>query len=78
MPTSYTQININDLLPSPYQIRDNDNLDLDDLTASISQDGAHNPIRVRPFETKYQVISGHRRLSASKQAGLKAIWCLVQ
>lgn len=47
---------------------------LEQLTQSLLDDGQWHPIIVRPIEGgKYQLISGHYRLQASKKAGLSEI-----
>jgi ParB family chromosome partitioning protein len=49
------------------------------LSQSLLQDGQWNPIIVRPKENgRYEVISGHYRLQASKEAGLKEIEATVR
>lgn len=50
--------------------------DLKDLTASIKEKGILEPILVRPFQGRYEIIAGERRYRASKNAGLKEIPCI--
>jgi len=55
--------------------------DLDDLAASIAEQGILEPLVVAPTgHTKqpYLLIAGHRRLAAAKQAGLKQVPVVVR
>lgn len=63
-----------------FEIRDElDEEYLDQLTKSIVEDGQWDPIIVRPINGgRYQIISGHYRLQASKKAGLKEIEATVR
>ena len=60
---------------NPFQPRTSFNEEtLNELTSSIKELGIIQPITVRKLEyNKYQLISGERRLRASKLAGLKTI-----
>ncbi len=49
-----------------------------DLAANIKANGLINPITVRPRAGRYEVVAGHRRLSACKIAGLIKIQCVVR
>ena len=51
---------------------------LDELAASIQERGVLEPIVVRPFEGKYQIVMGERRFRACKIAGLAAIPALIK
>lgn len=68
-------ITIKKIDPSARQPR-NQLGDLKDLTASIKEKGILEPILVRPFEGRYEIIAGERRYRASKMAGLKEIPCI--
>jgi ParB family chromosome partitioning protein len=35
-------------------------------------------IHVRPMDGRYQILSGHHRKAAAKQAGLSTVWCWVE
>lgn len=48
-----------------------------DLVASIRQIGIIEPLVVRAVGEKYQVIAGHRRLTAAKIAQLTTVPCVV-
>ena len=49
-----------------------------DLAENIKQNGLINPITVRPVGNRFEVVAGHRRLSACKIAGLIKIQCNVR
>lgn len=68
-------INISDVETNPYQPRTEfDQVALSELSESIKVQGLIQPITVRQkLEGGYQLISGERRLRASKLAGLTEI-----
>ncbi|RZL51074.1 MAG: ParB/RepB/Spo0J family partition protein [Pedobacter sp.] len=71
---SISEVNINDIETNPYQPRTEfDQVALNELSESIKVQGLIQPITVRKHGNKYQLISGERRLRASKLAGLKNI-----
>lgn len=49
-----------------------------ELADNIKQNGLINPITVRPIGDRYEVVAGHRRLSACKIAGIIRIKCVVR
>jgi ParB family transcriptional regulator, chromosome partitioning protein len=60
--------------PNPYQPRaDFDPVALDELRRSIQEKGVIQPVTVRRVEGGYQLISGERRVRASRDAGLERI-----
>lgn len=60
----------------PYKVVENE--EMNNLTQSIKENGILSPLIVRPIENgKYEIVSGHRRLFAGKQAGLKKITAIV-
>lgn len=60
----------------PYKVVENE--EMNNLTQSINENGILSPIIVRPIENgEYEIISGHRRLFAGKQAGLTKIPAMV-
>ncbi|MFZ7119736.1 MAG: nucleoid occlusion protein [Eubacteriaceae bacterium] len=65
--------------PNPYQPRTKfSNTSLEELAQSIKEYGVLQPINVRKFsDTTYELISGERRLRASKIAGLTKIPAVV-
>jgi ParB family chromosome partitioning protein len=66
---------LNDIVVNPFQPRvDFDDDRLEDLAQSIKVHGLIQPITLRQTdEKKYQLISGERRLRASKMAGLTQV-----
>ncbi|SOE24135.1 chromosome partitioning protein, ParB family [Spirosomataceae bacterium TFI 002] len=70
-----SDILLSDIEVNPFQPRKQfDKLALMELSQSIRQQGIIQPITVRSIgDGKYQLISGERRLQASKLAGLKSI-----
>jgi ParB family transcriptional regulator, chromosome partitioning protein len=72
------QIHVDLIERNPFQPRQEfDSQGLKELADSIRQQGVLQSILVRPFEDRYQLIAGERRLLASKQAGLETIPCRV-
>ena len=68
---------IEDFPNHPFKVNHDESLNK--LSESIKENGVIIPIIVRRIgENKYQVISGHRRKEASKQAGLKEISAIVE
>ena len=74
-----TYIEIEKLKPfenHPYHVKDDD--EMMNLTESIKENGILSPLIVRPIENgEYGIISGHRRLFASKRAGLTEVPALI-
>lgn len=69
------EIDIDYIETNPFQPRnDFDEAALNDLAKSIKAQGVIQPVTVRKMgRDKYQLISGERRLRASRMAGLKKI-----
>ena len=62
----------------PYKVQDNEEMDA--LAESIKAHGIVSPIIVRPLENttdEYEIISGHRRVMASRKAGITEVPALV-
>ena len=62
----------------PYKVQDNE--EMESLTESIKAHGVVSPIIVRPLENttdEYEIISGHRRVMASRKAGIEEVPALV-
>lgn len=74
------ELDVEAVRPNPYQPRkDFDEVALDELAASIRQLGIVQPITVRAMgDGMYELISGERRLRASRRAGLKRIPAYVR
>lgn len=71
------------LIPHPQNPR-KDLGNLDELTASIKENGIYQNLTVIPVneavpgeEPKYMVVIGHRRLEAAKRAGLQEVPCAI-
>lgn len=73
-------IPVDSIIANPYQPRqDFDELALGELADSIRQQGIIQPVTVRMSENgSYQLISGERRLKASKMIGLEMIPAYVR
>jgi ParB family transcriptional regulator, chromosome partitioning protein len=72
-------VRVEDVSPNPYQARTVWNEeDLRVLSESIKANGVIQPILVRPFQGRYQLIAGERRLRATKLAGISTIPALVR
>lgn len=76
---SLQQLPLDSIGPNPYQARTVWNEeDLVELTESIRANGIIQPIIVRPFQGRYQLIAGERRFRAAQMASLQAIPALVR
>ena len=75
IPGNVSEIPISSIETNPYQPRTHfDLVALEELSESIKVQGIIQPITVRKLnDTSYQLISGERRLQASKLAGLETI-----
>ena len=74
-----TFIPLNDIFRSPYQPRKAFNEEeMAELSRSVQNYGIIQPIIVRPFENKYQIVAGERRFRACKMLGLKEIPAIIQ
>lgn len=68
---------IDDFPKHPFKVIDNE--DMKQMAESISENGVLVPTLVRPKEnSKYEMISGHRRKFPSELAGLETIPCIVR
>ena len=62
----------------PYKVQDNEEMEA--LAESIKEHGIVSPVIVRPLENttdEYEIISGHRRVIASRKAGITEVPALV-
>ncbi len=76
---SLVDVRVDEVSPNPYQARTVwKDEDLHELAESIKANGVIQPILVRPFQGRYQLIAGERRLRATKVAGLTTIPALVR
>jgi len=69
------KIDISKIDEGRFAIREDLNIEyVKQLSQSLSEDGQWNPIIVRPKQDgRYELIAGHYRLQASKEAGLQEI-----
>jgi ParB family chromosome partitioning protein len=70
-------IPIEDIDPNPDQPRQAIG-DLSELIASVREKGVLEPILVRSFDGRFQIIAGERRFRAALEAGLDEIPCIVR
>ena len=62
----------------PYKVQDNE--EMESLVESIKEHGIVSPVIVRPLENttdEYEIISGHRRVMASRKAGITEVPALI-
>ena len=65
--------------PNPFQPRRSlDEIKIDELTASIRDNGILEPLLVRLKQDKYELIAGGRRLQAAVKAGLREVPVVVR
>lgn len=66
------------ILPNPHQPRKMfPSNEIAALAESISQNGILQPLSVRRFKDKYELIAGERRLRAAKLCGFTSVPCIV-
>lgn len=74
-----TMVNIADIVPHPNQPRRQFKEEqLNELAHSIAQHGVIQPIVLRPFQGKYQLVAGERRWRAAQRARLHQIPAVVR
>lgn len=67
-------IAVDNVLPNPFQPREHFDAEaLEELKASIAEKGLVQPITVRRYDGRYQLIAGERRLRAVRELGLSTI-----
>ena len=61
----------------PFKVKDDD--EMNTLIESIQTQGVLSPLIVRPIENtdEYEVVSGHRRLHAAREAGITEVPALI-
>lgn len=73
------QIPISLIDPNPFQPRTQLQQDgLDELAGSIRASGLLQPILIRPFGERYQLVAGERRWRAAGKAGLEKVPAVVR
>lgn len=61
----------------PFKVVDDDKMK--ELVESIRRNGVLSPVILRPAENNtYEMISGHRRMHAAKQAGLSSVPAFIR
>ncbi len=71
-------IGVDKIIPNPHQPRKIfREEELQGLAQSIAANGVLQPLCVRPAGEYFELISGERRLRASKKAGLKVVPCII-
>ncbi len=79
MENEVVELYLDDIIPNRFQPREvfNDQA-LKELAVSIREHGVIQPIIVRKFGDKYEIIAGERRYKASTMAGLTKIPAIVR
>jgi len=73
------EIDIDRISPNPSQPRLKfDEARLEELVASIRENGILQPVLVRPHGSGYQLVAGERRLSAAQRAGFLKVPAVVR
>jgi ParB family chromosome partitioning protein len=72
-----TKIRVERLFPSPDQPRRNAHVSIDDLAASINEDGLLSPLVVTKEGERYRIIAGERRYHAVKKLGWTDVECRI-
>ncbi len=74
------ELSVTDIRPNPYQPREVfDEIKLQELSESIRMHGLIQPVTVRSVGSdRYELISGERRLRATKMAGISTIPAYVR
>ena len=73
------ELAVGDLYPNPYQPRSGFDQDkLEELAASIRAHGVVQPVLVRPFGDRFELVAGERRWRAARMAGLATVPAMVR
>ena len=73
-----TYVPVDEIVPGPMQPRQYfPRESLDELRASIMENGVLQPLTVRMKEDRFELIAGERRLRAARMAGLAEVPCIV-
>ena len=77
--TSNLQVEVDRIAPNPLQPRRAfDEAKIDELAASVRDQGIIQPLLVRRGSEGYELIAGERRLRAARKAGLKEVPVVVR
>ena len=71
-------IEIQRIVPNTFQPRRDMDENIDDLSASIAENGILEPVLVRPHGDQFELIAGERRWRASQRAGLTHIPAILK
>jgi len=72
-------LDISKIVPNPRQPRKSfDNSKLNDLAASIREQGVTSPILVRKKGDQFEIVAGERRFRATKKAGITTIPAIIK
>ena len=75
-----TNIKLDSLIPfadHPFKLYEGQRLE--DLVCSIKEEGVTEPIIVRPIgDGKYEILAGHNRVHAAREAGLNVIPSIIR
>ncbi|MBN1939456.1 MAG: ParB/RepB/Spo0J family partition protein [Candidatus Aminicenantes bacterium] len=76
---SFTEIDVDQLAPSPFQPRSKfDEQGISELAQSIKETGILQPIVAVPAGGRYNIVVGERRWRAAQKAGLKKVPVLIR
>ena len=78
MKMEFKIVDVDDLVPNPFQPRKKPDAELDELSDSMKSRGDIQPVIVREHKKGYQIIAGERRWRAMKLAGIKKIPVLIR
>lgn len=74
-----TKLKISEIVPNPNQPRTHFNeTELNELSESIREHGVLQPLLVRKYGAKYEIIAGERRYQASKLADLTEVPVIIK
>lgn len=77
--TPNLKVEVDRIAPNPLQPRRSfDEAKIDELTASVRDQGIIQPLLVRRAGATYELIAGERRLRAARKAGLKEVPVVVR
>ena len=77
--SALVELTLEDVYPNPLQPRLHfQPQKLEELAASIKENGVLQPIVVRQRQGSYQIVAGERRWRASQKAGLRKIPAIIQ
>ena len=71
------EIEVDKIIPNPYQPRKQFDDDIEGLAESIRQNGLLQPLTVRKNNEKYELVAGERRLRAVKSLGFETVQCII-